>query len=399
MRLIVLAALLAGAGFALGQPGRRVLALALPDEDGEVRREAARAIRRLCPPAALVTPALVRALRDEDATLRLLAVEALGSLAPLSKDAIPALIEATKDSDRRVRRRATGVFGAFGPYARPALPRLIAALKDEDTLEGYNEPSIPTAAAFALGYIGSDAAPAVPALLEALKRKDTPLRNAATRALGYIGPTDERVIPTLLGLLSDKNEVIIREAAAASLARIGPPAAKEAVPPLLAIFKARGPSDSAEMVLLRATVARFLGAFDESARPAVRPLLAAMKDADAPPAAREGALKGIVQLGPVAKEVLPDLLDLYLKEGAETYLCWDLQLYIIGLGATAVPVLVQRIGPTNPQNDRMYCMDLLRVIGRPAKGAVPELLKIRDENNRRISAEAQRALEGILLPP
>jgi len=131
-----------------------------------------------------------------------------------------------------------GVVLAFlapsGPVPSPApadVPRLIEQIKT----------SYGSSAVHAFRQIGQ---PAVPALIEVLSdhtlpdgdNVKQPARYQAALALEYIGPAAKEAVPTLLATLRDRNEDEgVRWAAASALASIGD-RADEVVPALLAVL-------------------------------------------------------------------------------------------------------------------------------------------------------------------
>jgi hypothetical protein len=87
-------------------------------------------------------------------------------------------------------------------------------------------------AASDIGEFGPLASAAVPALIQALNGSDQPVRRHAAIALGRIHTEPDVVIPLLIPYLSDPD---LTEAAILGLGGFGP-AAKPAVPELLALF-------------------------------------------------------------------------------------------------------------------------------------------------------------------
>jgi uncharacterized protein (TIGR03067 family) len=79
-----------------------------------------------------LVPTLVEALRDEDDEVRRAAADALRHL---GSDAVPGLVAALKSKAPRLRIEAVRILGAIGPKAESALPVLVRTLRDkrEDT--------------------------------------------------------------------------------------------------------------------------------------------------------------------------------------------------------------------------------------------------------------------------
>jgi HEAT repeat protein len=131
---------------------------------------------------------------------------------------VPGLIRALGHQKSGARAPAVEALGRIGA---PAVDPLIAAFKDWDMRE---------AAAEALGQMG---APALEPLIGALKRGDRDVRQYAAVTLGQIGNA-MGVVP-LIAALNDRG-MLVREAAAEALVRIGGPATEA----LTAALKDRG---------------------------------------------------------------------------------------------------------------------------------------------------------------
>jgi HEAT repeat protein len=120
------------------------LALLLEDDDLDVRKAAAEAIKQLNPGAAgspaggtqraavtrTAVPALVRSVRAADPEMRVAAIHTLRGMGTEMKPALPALREALADSDARVRQAAAEALGVLGPLAREAADDLRGAMAD-----------------------------------------------------------------------------------------------------------------------------------------------------------------------------------------------------------------------------------------------------------------------------
>lgn len=85
------------------------LTVALSDSDGDVRRAAASALRRIQPAVATskeMIAVLIMDLQDPDDDVRLLAARTLGRLGASAVDALPELEKLLNDPDRDVRKMA-----------------------------------------------------------------------------------------------------------------------------------------------------------------------------------------------------------------------------------------------------------------------------------------------------
>lgn len=149
------------------------LAVALTDEDAEVRRRAAIALSALAPYAKPAVPALIQSLKDE--SVRFKALDTLAEIGADAKAAVPRLLEHLGEPYFGERARRTVEKLAIDESSVPELMRL---LDNGNDLAKEN-------AAILLGHCGSAAEPAIPALM-ALLHEQRPLGPAA-QGLGGIG--------------------------------------------------------------------------------------------------------------------------------------------------------------------------------------------------------------------
>ncbi len=152
----------------------------LRDVDPRVRRNAAHALRSVRREAAGAIPALAVALRDEEWQVRQASARALAAVMPAAgRDApraVPALVEALGDPEWWVRKAAAQALSALGPLARPAVPKLVGLLKDEEWL-------VRKAAVVALACAAPDDPPAREAVRSMLRDPEDQVRAAARRFL------------------------------------------------------------------------------------------------------------------------------------------------------------------------------------------------------------------------
>lgn len=218
--------------------------------------------------------------------------------APLAQAAtVQDLIQQLGSSDRDTRREASLSLTTAGAGAKEAIPALLTAVEDPDKQVWAN-------ALTALANLGPAAADAAPALLEKLDgRKHPAMRQRDLRQLGFriafvltrIGPA---AMPHLLGALKSDDSVM-RTVAAHALGDLGP-AAKDAVPDLIANLDHREP-------FVREEVVAALSAIGE---PAAKPLTDALQNQN--PKIREGAVTVLAAVP--SKTATPALLDLLAKE-------------------------------------------------------------------------------------
>jgi HEAT repeat protein len=160
------------------------------DADRETALWSAKALALFGPTAAPATSALIAVLRDEsrDHDLRLGCLEALSRIGPAHPEAIPALM-----------RILTG-----GPGDTPASRAL-----HEASLDG-------------LAFVGGAAALAVPPLIQLARHPDRLLRKKAVTGLGAIGPPAEVAVPAVVEVLIFDEFPDVQEVAATALSRIAP---------------------------------------------------------------------------------------------------------------------------------------------------------------------------------
>jgi HEAT repeat protein len=217
----------------------------------------------------------------------------------------------------------------------PAVPALIKALGDSDS-------AVRRAAAEALGKLGDPQA--VPALIQALGDSDSAVRRAAAEALGAIG--DPQAVPALIQALGD-SDWDVRRAAAWALGKLGDP---QAVPALSVWAHAGG----------------------YAARDALQTLGHPMLDL--PQAVTQVAAQG-------AWGVLIRALT-----------CTQVREVVVGLGAPAVPALIQALGDGS-ENFRWAAAWALGAIGDPQ--AIPALIQALGDSDRDVRRAAAWALGAI----
>ena len=229
---------------------------------------------------------LTNALKNERA--RYWACLALGEAGSKAKSAVPALVDVLSDDRTEIQVQALVALGKIGPDAAQAVAEIVPLVKAD-------QPAVQYAAAYALGDIASPAGAdalkelrrsddamlktiaawglakispdskvlkkeAAEQLVKSLKSDDKYVRQAAARGLVELRPDPEIVRPALVAALADDDPAVrgniveaiaalgeravpdlvkglknpnFRDASAAILARIGPPA-KQALPALVA---------------------------------------------------------------------------------------------------------------------------------------------------------------------
>jgi HEAT repeat protein len=286
------------------------------------------------PPAA---PALTAALADELKGVRALAALTLARAdAKKAGPALPILVTVLREGGPYADWAGTTLV-RLGPDARPAVPDLLRALKDENRAARLR-------AASALAVIDpASAAPAAPTLAEALTGENKNDQLTAAVAAGRIGPAARAAIPGLRAALADTFGTI-RLAAADALVKIDRAEAKVAVPALVEMVE----DDKFDRGSLPQSAIQALGRMGSAAAAALpvlrkasgekngrAPLEAAAAIVRIDPAGSAAAMKvlrsalrgertgrrmeafdALEELGPLAREVVPDLTELLRSRSA-----------------------------------------------------------------------------------
>jgi HEAT repeat protein len=180
---------------------------------------------------ALRSASRLRAAAPPDGAFRAEAAKVLGNIGTQSPDVLPELLRLLqKDADDRVRIEAARALGKIGAAAASASRSIASVLDDPDggdTLRG--------AAAWALARVNPSAAGTASSLRAAVDDRSGHVGVCAAEALWHVSGEASSAIAALAARLGDP---VARGAAAQALYRIGP-AAKEAVPALLAAAKAK----------------------------------------------------------------------------------------------------------------------------------------------------------------
>jgi len=320
-------------------------------------------------------------------------VRALGKA---GTQAVPVLIKALKDIDSEVRQEACKVLGAIGDT------RAVSALIE--TLTTDESQSVRVAACAVLGKLGDPQA--VPALATALSNGGTEVRKAACAALSAIG--DPQAVPALATALSDGSKEV-RKAACEALGKLGH---SHAVPALTTAL-----SDGSKEVRVAACAAlsavddpqavpallHVLGDSEADVRRAAAEALGNLGDPQAVPAlsvwahAGEHAARNALQtLGQPAL----DLTQAVAQVAAQG--TWDILIRalpnekvreaVVGLGAPAVPALIQALGDSDA-NVRRASAEALGNLGDPQ--AVPALLHVLGDSEADVRRAAAEALGNL----
>jgi HEAT repeat protein len=253
---------------------------------------------------------LTELLGSADPEVRCCAAAALGRIGKAAAPAVPALLRLLHDPDDKVLCTAVHALPSIGEAARPAIPRLIELLSYRRSAFYH----IPTQAAHALVVIGRDDPTAVAALVARLDKDPGDLQDAVY-PITEVGPAAKAAVPRLIALYRSKPRMhpgqhrLLREEILHALAAIGP-AAKTARP---VIDEALGDPDKD----VRYAAALALGMLGPSGKGAVPVLLDAMRDDEVPwwwPNYWDRALKALGSVGPAAAAAIPALTEMLRTE-------------------------------------------------------------------------------------
>lgn len=205
--------------------------------------------------------------------------------------AVPLLIQLTRSPVPAVRWQAAAHLAKVKDIPAPAIDALLALLDDPDSYVRHT-------AAQALGELHPDRPDVVAALIGKLS---TPDRDAVVRPLSAYRASAVEAVPKLIEILqAEQNDMGVRWNAARTLGKIGP-AAKSAIPTLIAVLK-----DSE--VLLREHAAEALGDIGPDSAEAVPHLIPLLKDEDS--RVRRDVVRALGMIGPAAKSASPAILPL-----------------------------------------------------------------------------------------
>ncbi len=392
-------------------------------------------------PSKETTDALVQQLKAEDLFEVLLAAQVLGNR---SKDTLPALLRILKSDDFALAFPAAALLGEIGPGAKDALEPI------QKLADGKTAFAVQAAVA---AYRIAPTPQAARALTDLLEEKDA--RLAAAEAIKELRPTNQAVLIELLAALDSPDEQV-RLAAAVALWRIekhaqaipsvikrlrsaDPRVREQAATEIGGEFGADAKTAVPELVKrlfdpfagVRSASAEALGRIGPGAADAVKPLLALL-DGDEPAFVQSAACEALGLIQPTDKD---DALILLKKklEHSDALVRAHAALALLLLGdkggapeaaaglrhrthyvritaaetvwrmnqdARAVPLLVRALEESNldgtgGENERYMAVRALGRIGKDAKPAVPELLKLINHRDHALATAARAALKLI----
>ncbi len=308
------------------------------------------------------------------------------------------------------REKALRDLRELGRDARALTPLLIWCLGSKDTITRRNS-------LFALGSIGPSARTAMPHLFKHLEDRDANVRRGALFAMRMINVKDKRILPTATKMLRDKDPGVCSEAVRV-LVKIGPPAksavtamekskegktelykvnATEAIgkitgdfEPILRIYRDQLKE---EIFYERWIALRSLGDLGPAAKQAVPDMIIALDDPKIE--VRRSAAYELGRIGPAAKEAVPALgnvladNDLDIKANA-AFALWN----ITGKAGRYAKIVIAML--ENPSwKVRESGAYLLGERGQAARIAAPKLKLLLQDENRAVREAAKKALSKI----
>lgn len=354
---------------AIGAAALPALQAAAGDEEEKVRWVALRGLQLM---AATAVPALVDLLGSPHVDVRRMAALTLGSIPVNDKMVAIGLGFATKDKDFQVRRNALQSIQNLGPAAKLAEPYVSALLVDTD-------PQIRQQAFFTLRNLGVDPAPG---LKKALANPDAKIRINTASLMTALGMEMALAEPILIDGLKEKDATLKMQAAhALSLRGLQPDV-------VLPIFVAGLKS---EVASVRRQAAQNLIRYGAKARSAAPSLIAALDDDD--DSVRAQALITLRSVGADAKVLLPAMLK--VLRGKHTNLHDQAAQLVYQIGPDSVGEVITLLKKEEAPALRQTFLQMLAMVGPPAKDAVDELVKALDDKSPRARMVAARALGNI----
>lgn len=206
------------------------------------RRQAALTLGRLGPIAPSGVPVLTDLSSEVGADPatgpQLWAIKGLSLYGPVAQEAVPSLISTfTREGTSPLARLSiVECLSQVGVASEASVPFLARLVQRDPRVMGTSPPeemdALQRAAVEALGVIGSPAASAVPLLVRVLESPDENLRREAVASLGKMGAAAQVAALALAERLVLDDVPAVQDAAATSLAALGPGASRVVLPQL-----------------------------------------------------------------------------------------------------------------------------------------------------------------------
>jgi HEAT repeat protein len=274
------------------------------------------------------------------------------ALRKIGKPAVEKLRPLLKHETAVVRYQAAAILGGMGKEAADAVPDLQAALEAERGLPTFQNYVLEELLAAALN-LGVEPGRAVNAIVELLKHDEAVVRYRAAYLVARIGPKAVLAVPRLGEMLNDP-EPKVQLAVIDALAAIGP-AAKEVV------FELGKKVEGNDPTAARAAAAA-LKAFGPAAGPAVPSLAKGLASLDSSVSAESA--QALAAVGPEA--------------------------------AAAVSEIVTHLEHPDARSDeKRASLAALAAIGKPAKDAIPAIIKLTTDKDTGVRVAAADALGRV----
>jgi len=294
------------------------------------------------------------------------------------------IIAESSEKPAKERTDAINILKEFGDSAQAVVPRLIKILTD-------NNSNIVHETAEALENIDPEwynrkvTRNVIPHLIESLDDPDKSIRMTAVEVLGKLGPVaaEEDVIRPLIKILIN-DDMDVRYQVAESLGNIG----EAAVPELLAILT-ENDKDAKRAAIQALEKIDPQWHESEAVRKEIDRITRLLTETIG--SARKSAIETLGKLGILAKDAVPDLIDILTDKEVRGAAVESLGK--IGHGAEkAVPELIRIL---DDQNVRVITVGTLGKFGSGAKDAIPALIQVLADNDRNISNAAVESLNNI----
>jgi HEAT repeat protein len=364
----------------------RALEGCLKDPSVKIRFIAGATLLVLEPNNAEALNAVVAGLRIMDPEL----IKVIGPLRLTHEGIIACLVDALGNKEGKVRRAAAVALMEIGPPAKAAVPALVEFLKSKEAIDDRFDPwphfSIfcmrANLAAKALQVMGPSAAPAVPTLIEMLKTSEAEERGDVLICLARIGPAAQKAVLPIRQLLKIEaqphapkplpmpHRLNIPLGAACALLRIVPGDEQA-----LSIIKAglRASDKNLRLLALEACAETKV-----KEKALVANFVSALKDEHL----REAAANALAEVGPDAKEAIPDLTEILINDRSENP---EVARALEKIGKAALPALV-KVAKHQGAGSRFSAMLALGNLEGQAKRTVPVLINLLADEDFRLAA-------------
>jgi HEAT repeat protein len=351
---------------------------------------AARGLELFGPDAAVAVPDLIAALEDKNKWVRSAAAHALGEIGPKARAAVPALIKGLNDPEENVQLGCViGLRGAAqdSPEIMPVYQKLLSE-KDANTRSWI---------ALALGGMRVEQETAINTLVGLLQDENGNVRGSAVGALGRIGPAAAAAVPQLLRLLEQEEQrAVVPDSEIVSwrileaLERMGP-AARAAVPMLTNQINSTN-------AMISAYAARTLWAIEPHNSLTIPCFMEKLTPGGGhlDTSAQYWSLLALAKIGPEARAALPLVRKLLGEDDPQIKMVAAVAAWRLDpSGPPPVDLLEQTFHSRVHIMYRRDAIELMGVLGPPARGAIPTLTEATKLPEELMREDARDALEQV----